>query len=86
MLSRYSNHASASSISSSSSASDLGGGTFSTFATPRHRTSPGRHREQGSPMSDDRYERGRERLLQLAGERGESVMAALEVSPISPAT
>ena len=33
-------------------------------------------------MSDDRYERGRERLLQLAGERGESVMAALEeVSP-----
>jgi 4-carboxymuconolactone decarboxylase len=33
-------------------------------------------------MSDERYERGRERLRQLAGERGESVMAGLEeVSP-----
>lgn len=33
-------------------------------------------------MSDERYERGRERLRELAGERGESVMAGLEeVSP-----
>jgi 4-carboxymuconolactone decarboxylase len=33
-------------------------------------------------MGDDRYERGRRRLAELAGERGESVMAALEeVSP-----
>jgi 4-carboxymuconolactone decarboxylase len=33
-------------------------------------------------MGDDRYERGRRRLNELAGERGESVMAALEeVSP-----
>jgi 4-carboxymuconolactone decarboxylase len=33
-------------------------------------------------MGDDRYERGRKRLAELAGERGESVMAALdEVSP-----
>jgi 4-carboxymuconolactone decarboxylase len=33
-------------------------------------------------MGDDRYERGRQRLAELAGERGESVMAALEeVSP-----
>jgi 4-carboxymuconolactone decarboxylase len=31
---------------------------------------------------DDRYERGRQRLSELAGERGESVMAGLEeVSP-----
>jgi 4-carboxymuconolactone decarboxylase len=33
-------------------------------------------------MGDDRYERGRQRLSELAGERGESVMAGLEeVSP-----
>ena len=33
-------------------------------------------------MDDERYERGRQRLNELAGERGESVMAALEeVSP-----
>ena len=33
-------------------------------------------------MGDDRYERGRQRLAELAGERGESVMAAVEeVSP-----
>ena len=33
-------------------------------------------------MSDERYERGRARLRELAGARGESVMAALEeVSP-----
>ena len=33
-------------------------------------------------MGDDRYERGRRRLRELAGERGESVMASLEeVSP-----
>ncbi len=33
-------------------------------------------------MGDDRYERGRQRLAELAGQQGESVMAALEeVSP-----
>ena len=33
-------------------------------------------------MSDDRYEKGRQRLRELAGERGESVMAGIEeVSP-----
>ena len=33
-------------------------------------------------MSDERYDRGRQRLRELAGERGESVMAGLEeVSP-----
>ena len=33
-------------------------------------------------MSDERYDRGRARLRELAGERGESVMAGLEeVSP-----
>ena len=33
-------------------------------------------------MGDDRYERGRQRLAELAGEHGASVMAALEeVSP-----
>ena len=33
-------------------------------------------------MSDERYERGRERLRELAGDRGEAVMAGLEeVSP-----
>jgi 4-carboxymuconolactone decarboxylase len=33
-------------------------------------------------MSDDRYERGRQRLHELAGERGESVLSAVEeVSP-----
>jgi 4-carboxymuconolactone decarboxylase len=33
-------------------------------------------------MADDRYERGRQRLSELAGERGESFMAGLEeVSP-----
>jgi 4-carboxymuconolactone decarboxylase len=33
-------------------------------------------------MGDDRYERGRQRLAELAGERGESVMAAVEeISP-----
>ena len=33
-------------------------------------------------MADDRYERGRRRLSELAGERGESVMAGVEeVSP-----
>ena len=33
-------------------------------------------------MGDDRYERGRQRLGELAGEQGESVMAGLEeVSP-----
>ena len=38
-------------------------------------------------MGDDRYERGRQRLAELAGERGESVMAAVErISPTSPAT
>ena len=33
-------------------------------------------------MGDDRYERGRQRLSELAGERGETVIAGLEeVSP-----
>jgi 4-carboxymuconolactone decarboxylase len=33
-------------------------------------------------MGDDRYELGRQRLAELAGERGESVMAAVEeISP-----